>query len=150
MMIGIMSGVLGVPADALTVVVAAHELSHAYSHPGRDIDGSQWDTEAFATAELNIIEGIAQFYTAVICEKLRERFPAAEDAYKARLGFQSGPYRVHEAWADPDLDSANPRNNESAGEVVRSCLIEARKTGITSYSLFESILRDNHVRLSES
>ncbi len=37
MVIGFLSGVLGVSVEALTVVVAAHELAHAYTHLGRDI-----------------------------------------------------------------------------------------------------------------
>jgi hypothetical protein len=105
MVIGVMSGVLGVPVDALAIVVATHELAHAYSHLGRDIDGSRWETEAFARAELNIAEGIAQFYTEMICHKL-------------------------------------------PGEVVRSCMIESRKTSITSYSVFESSLLASHARLA--
>jgi len=54
---------------------------------------------------LNIAEGIAQFYTEMICHKL-------------------------------------------PGEVVRSCMIESRKTSITSYSVFESSLLASHARLA--
>ncbi|MGA7930784.1 MAG: hypothetical protein WCA20_32915 [Candidatus Sulfotelmatobacter sp.] len=109
MVIGIMSGVLGVPVDALAIVVATHELAHAYSHLGRDIDGGRWETEPFARAELDIVEGIAQFYTGVVCRKLQDRYPAAEVAYRALLECQSGSYRVHHAWTDPDLDAKNKR-----------------------------------------
>jgi hypothetical protein len=55
-------------------------------------------TEAFARADLHIAEGIAQFYTEVICRKMQGRFPAADNAHRALLHYQSGPYRVHEAW----------------------------------------------------
>ena len=149
MVIGIMSGVLGVPVDALAIVVATHELAHAYSHLGRDIDGSRWETEAFAKADLAIAEGIAQFYTEVICRRLQDRFPAAENAYRALLEYQSGPYRIHEAWANPKLKSENRKNADRAGEVVRSCMIEGRKTSITSYSVFESKLLASHARLGK-
>ena len=54
MVIGIMSGVLGVSVEALTIVVATHELAHAYSHLGRDIDGGRWETEAFARADASV------------------------------------------------------------------------------------------------
>jgi hypothetical protein len=91
------------PVEALTIVAATHELAHAYSHLGRDIHGGRWDTEAFAKAKLNIAEGIAQFYTETICRKFHNRFPAAENAYRALLQYQSGPYRIHESWADPEL-----------------------------------------------
>jgi hypothetical protein len=149
MVLGIMSGVLGVPVDALAIVVATHELAHAYSHLGLDIDGSRWETEAFARTELNIAEGIAQFYTKMTCRKLQDRFPAAENAYRALLEYQSGPYRVHETWTDPKLNSQNPKSADRAGEVVRSCMIEGRKTSITAYSEFESRLLASHARLGK-
>jgi hypothetical protein len=147
MVIGIMSGVLGVSVEALTVVVLAHELAHAYSHLGRDIDSGRWDTEAFARAEMPIAEGIAQFYTEAVCRKFEERFPAAGQAYRGLLEFQPGPYRVHEKWADPEIKVAKKNEADRAGEVVRSGLIECRKTTITSYPEFESRLRASHERL---
>jgi hypothetical protein len=76
MVIGLVAGVLGISVESLTVVVAAHELAHAYTHLGRDIDGKRWDTEEFARADLNIVEGIAQFYTEVVSRKLEPRNPA--------------------------------------------------------------------------
>jgi hypothetical protein len=75
MVVGFMAGVLGVPVEALTLVVAAHELAHAYTHLGRDIDGERWKTESFAAANLAITEGLAQFYTKVICKKLEKTLP---------------------------------------------------------------------------
>jgi hypothetical protein len=148
MVIGIMSGVLGVPVEALAIVVATHELAHAYSHLGRDIDGSRWETEAFARTDLDIAEGIAQFYTQVVCQRLKDRFPAAEIAYKALLEYQSGPYLVHETWANPKLERNNRNDVSRAGEVIRSSMIEARKTSIKLYPEFESRLRESHFRLN--
>lgn len=94
-----------------------------------------------------IAEGIAQFYTEAVCRKFEERFPAAGQAYRGLLEFQSGPYRVHEKWADPEIKVAKKNGTARAGEVVRSGLIECRKTGITAYSEFESRLRASHERL---
>ena len=94
-----MAGVLGITAESLTVVVATHELAHAYSHLGRDIDGKKWETEAFARADLNIVEGIAQFYTEVGGRKMETRNPAVLPAYEKLTEIQQGPYRVHEEWA---------------------------------------------------
>ena len=37
--IGLCAGWLGTPVEDLAVVVSTHELAHAYTHPGRDIDG---------------------------------------------------------------------------------------------------------------
>ena len=75
MVIGLVAGVLGITAESLTVVIATHELAHAYSHLGREIDGKKWETEGFAGADLNIVEGIAQFYTEVVARKLETRNP---------------------------------------------------------------------------
>ncbi len=76
MVIGIMAA-LSLQVEALTIVVLAHELAHAYTHLGRDIDNEKWDTEAFAGTDLEIIEGLAQFYTVVACKRLGSRAPAA-------------------------------------------------------------------------
>ena len=90
MVIGLVAGVLGISVESLTVVVATHELAHAYSHLGRDIDGKRWETEDFARADLNIVEGIAQFYTEVVSPKLEARNPAVFPAYASLVGIQEG------------------------------------------------------------
>ena len=59
MAIALVAQMLAAPLDALTVVVLTHELAHAYSHLGRDIDGRRWETDAFAKTDLSIAEGIA-------------------------------------------------------------------------------------------
>lgn len=45
--IGLVAPYLNVSVEALSVVVLIHELSHAYTHLGQDIDGLSWDTDAF-------------------------------------------------------------------------------------------------------
>lgn len=127
MVIGLFAATLGVSPEALTVVVAAHELAHAYSHIGRDIDGERWDTKAFGEADLNIVEGLAQFYTGVICEKLKERFPEAKKSYEALLKLQSLPYTLHQGWTS---------NGEPAGEIVRVSMIQTRNTMTRNYADF--------------
>lgn len=131
MVIGVMAATLGVSAEALTIVVLAHELAHAYTHLGRDIDGERWDTEAFARTELEIVEGLAQFYTAVVCERLEQRMPAAKEAYTRLLKLQSAPYQAHCEWTEP---------NEAGGEIVRVTMIQGRGRGITKYTDFQSII----------
>jgi len=113
MVIGFVAGLIGVPVEALTVVVTIHELAHAYSDLGRDIDGRRWNTGDFAGADLGIVEGLAQFYTACICNKLEHRFPKVQQAYRGLLALQSEPDRVHEGWL----------NDHGAGEVVRISMI---------------------------
>lgn len=119
--IGIVAAMLAVPVDALTVVVLAHELAHAYSHLGRDIDNEVWDTDQFAGTDLSVVEGLAQFYTQTVCSRLAPRFPAANKAYEALLAKQSGPYTAHRQWVDDD---------ERGGEIVRVAMIECRSRGV--------------------
>ncbi len=69
MAIGLISRTLNIDPEALTTVVLLHELAHAYSHRGRDIDANRWDVNAFASADIHIVEGIAQYYTETICKK---------------------------------------------------------------------------------
>ncbi|HEV2491961.1 MAG TPA: hypothetical protein VG204_02695 [Terriglobia bacterium] len=140
MVIGFLSGVLGVSVEALTVVVATHELTHAYTHLGRDIDGGRWATENFAAANLAITEGLAQFYTKVICKKLETRFPSGWEAYERLLKLQSGPYLVHEDWTE---------GNEAIGEVVRISMITCRSTNTVRPGRFEVIRRQQAGRLGK-
>ena len=140
MVIGFLSGVLGVSVEALTLVVAAHELAHAYTHLGRDIDGGRWAPETFAAANLAIAEGLAQFYTKVICKKLETRFPSGWEAYERLLKLQSGPYLVHEDWTE---------GSEAVGEVVRISMITCRSTNTAKLGRFEVIRRQQIGRLGK-
>ena len=127
MVIGLVASLLEVSVEGLTIVVLAHELAHAYTHLGKDIDGLQWKTEDFARASLCIVEGLAQFYTAVVCRRLEEKQPEAFRAYEKLLGMQGGPYLVHQDWGE---------NDQRAGEVVRVSMIYCRSNGIKNYELF--------------
>jgi hypothetical protein len=141
MAIGLISGMLGVEVEALTLVVASHELAHAYSHLGRDIDGERWDTESFAKADLCIAEGLAQFYTYAVCKKLEPRFPAAQKAYESLLQIQSGPYRVQESWLNDGKDKS--AESQRVGEVIRASMIECRAQRVTIYAKFASCIAHN-------
>jgi len=145
MAMGLVCNALKVAPESLTVVVVLHELAHAYSHLGQDIDSNCWDVESFAHADLRIVEGIAQFYTGAICEKMKERYPAALSAYQALLEIQSGPYVVHQNWERaPDKNAPSPR----AGEVVRASMVECRTPGICDYDTFVRAVEFSHERLS--
>jgi len=138
MVIGIISKIINADAKDLAVVVLIHELAHAYTHLGRDIDGEQWRTKAFSDTDINIVEGLAQFYTSVICEKISDKNPNIKNAYKKLLKAQKGPYRVHEKWNV---------NGEKSGEIVRYGLIECRSKSITQYSEFEQKLEEIRNRI---
>lgn len=69
--IGALARLLGVDAEALAVVVMAHELAHAYTHVGLDSNSNRWE-EGFWECDRGIVEGLAQFYTHKTAEALRD------------------------------------------------------------------------------
>ena len=85
------------------------------------------DTDRFARSELDIVEGLAQFYTQVVCKRIGQRMPAALHAYQALLAKQSGPYKAHLGWV---------QEYEQGGEIVRISMIECRSRGIVESSDF--------------
>lgn len=130
--IAIFARTAGIDIAALTLVVLAHELAHAYTHLGADIDGTRWDTIAFASAHLDIVEGLAQFYTKVISEKLKTKNPSMLAAFSKLLEHQAGPYLAHKRWTESE-----PR---FAGEVVRAAMIEARTRAVKEIDAFEKVV----------
>jgi hypothetical protein len=129
--IGITARLLNTSVEDLAAVVLIHELAHAYSHLGRDIDGRLWPTSNFAAADLRIVEGLAQFITAQVADQLHQRAPGLRIAFGTLATVQSAPYRIHEQW----------RKLGFAGEIVRAALIDCRVAGITRYEDFEEQLR---------
>lgn len=101
----------GMPIEELTFVVLAHELAHAYTHLGFDIDGEAWDTGDFARSELELVEGLAQYYTAVVCGKMKERLPVALECFKRMLEKQPAVYKAFRDWDQSD-----------SGELMRAFL----------------------------
>ena len=124
------AGMLGVSIEGLSLVVLAHELAHAYTHLGRDVDGNSWETEAFGKAELSVVEGLAQYYTGCLCVRLKERLPAALDAYQKLLGMQGDCYRAHESW--------RTHNERRRGEAIRAAMIQQRNERFSEEQEFKS------------
>ena len=139
MPIALVSAMLDVRIEDLTAVTLSHELAHGYTHLGRDIDGMCWDVQGFASSELGVVEGLAQFYTHIVTEKISARMPGAFVAYERLLHLQSGPYRVHEDWM----------NNTpfQCGECVRFAMLAARNRGAVKYTEWEAMLSDTSAKL---
>jgi len=125
MPVGLIAGILNVPIEDLSFVVLAHELAHAYSHLGLDIDGAKWETRTFAAANIKIVEGLAQYYTESICKKYVGRQPRVMEAFEKLLKNQSAPYTHFRSW---DINQAS--------EVVRFAMIAARTNSITKHEKF--------------
>ena len=121
MPVAMVAGMLDVRPEDLAVVVLAHELAHAYTHLGRDIDGRRWDDEGFGGSDLAVVEGLAQFYTQSVAARLSDRSPGVETAFERLLRIQGKPYTQHQTWL-----SHAPRQR---GEAVRFSMINARTRG---------------------
>jgi hypothetical protein len=127
MAIGLVARMLDVSLEGLTITVLAHELVHAYSHVGIDADKEQWDTEVFALTDLRIVEGLAQFYTATVCNRVEDRAPGTVEAFETLLKHQSEAYTLFQSWT---------QSRERAGEIIRSAMVHARKRKLVQYQDF--------------
>lgn len=134
--IGIYAAQLDISIEGLTLVVLIHELAHAYTHLGKDIDGVEWNTKAFARSDLHIVEGMAQFYTRAICKKLENRIPSALKAFEVLLECQSPVYTDFQGWAE---------RSRHQGEIVRFSMIQCRSNEITDYKSFLEIVQSQRV-----
>jgi hypothetical protein len=113
-------------APARRAVVLAHELAHAYTHLGRDIDGRRWEVQAFRDSEHALKEGLAQYYTARVAHRLLAQVPGCRAAYEALLPHQPRAYRAHVPW----LADFTP-------EEVRYAMIAVRREASASLAEFE-------------
>ena len=129
MVISLMARFLSVSIEGLTIVVLTHELAHAYTHLGRDVDGSRWNTAAFGDTDLYIVEGLAQFYTDQICRKFLARTTEPHDAFNRLRDLQPEPYRDYQQW--------NKIGDSHVGEVVRFAMVACRTRQILSYYEFQ-------------
>lgn len=136
--IGVFAALYGVDVEPLTVVVLAHELAHAYTHLGFDIDGFDWPTERFVSTDIAIVEGLAQFYAEVVCKNLEAQIPEAIAAFRVLLTEQNELYRTHRSWVEED--------DRNSGEIVRVSLLECRRSGRTMHrdDFAETVARRRH------
>ena len=139
--IGIVARLIGVSIESLTVVVLAHELSHAYTHLGYDIDDHRWDTDLFAQTDIHVVEGLAQFYTKVVCEHLEGRIPEAKSAFDSLLKKQGPAYTSFQRWLP---QSEGNEGGHSIGEIIRVSMIECRITGIRSEQELQQAIDRHH------
>jgi hypothetical protein len=123
--IGLFARLLVVDIEDLTVVVLAHELAHAYTHLGADIDGHAWSLEEFAQTQPELKEGLAQHYAVAVCQRLALGAPKAKAAFDQLLRDQPPDYHTHEPWEE----KAKP-------EELRLSLLQVRRSGVGSLADF--------------
>ena len=97
-------------------MVLTHELAHAYTQLGADIDGRRWAAASFAKAETGLKEGLAQYYTERVLHRLERRFGGALKIFLDLVPRQPEPYQVHQQWG-----------KKSSPEAVRRAMLEVRR-----------------------
>jgi hypothetical protein len=136
--IGSIAKQLKLSVDALTAVALTHELAHAYSHLGADIQGNRWDTQAFAQSESQLKEGLAQYYTQIIAVRLAERREErVAQAYNQLLPHLLPLYNAHLPWIE-----------EFSPEMVRAAMLELRLKEKATLQDFAHCLRSAKNRMS--
>ena len=128
--IGLVAPLIGTSTASLTAVVLAHELAHAFTQVGADIEGYRWEVASFHAAELPLKEGVAQYYTARACERLERVAPGAKAAYEALLSKQPAPYQTHVPWLKDHRE-----------EEVRLALVRARRSDVIKLADFNASLQ---------
>ena len=118
LVIGLVAQLLNCSIEALTGVVLAHELAHAYTQAGFDIDGENWQGTSFLESELEVKEGLAQYYTHRICDRFRDKFPELKPAFAQLEPKQPPAYQTHREW----IEQFRP-------EDVRVALLRSRRSG---------------------
>ena len=113
--VGLVAPLLDCDIKDLTIVTLTHELAHAYTQLGADIEGCRWPAKVFDEADIYLKEGLAQYYTDLVLRSLSSKYPGALKVYKAMLPKQPGPYRIHVTWLENDP------------EAVRRAMIEVRR-----------------------
>lgn len=135
--IGLVARWLAVAVEDLTAVVLAHELAHAYTHLGLDIDGLRWPALEFSTADLPVVEGLAQYYTFRVLSRLQAG-PGPLDAYQRLLANQPPDYRVHEPW----VRNLTP-------EIIRAAMLQVRRSTVASSGALAQALGEASQRLKK-
>ena len=134
--IGLFANELKVSVAELTTVVLAHEQAHAYTHLGSDANGHSWQTQSFARSDLGLVEGLAQYYTEQIVEKLSKQHPGTKPAYLRLLEKQPPDYHTHRLWID-----------HSTPEAVRIAMLEERRQPVGRLEGFNDALKLGNDRL---
>jgi len=127
--IGLVSAWAGFTVEDTTVVVLAHELAHAFTQLGAEIEGRRWPSADFVDAEPALVEALAQYYTERCLRRLQGRYPGALRVFLDLMAKQPAIYRGHCAWA-PHVDP----------EAVRQAMLEVRRARERTLAEFEERL----------
>ena len=135
--IGFFAKWTGWRVEDLTIVVLAHELAHAYTQLGSDIDGRRWPASIFSRTDTALKEGLAQYYTDRVLRRLRQRYGGARDVFYRLLEEQPQPYQTHKKWKDHTPES------------VRLAMLQMRRWRKTTLNEFTRFLSEAQNQLRE-
>jgi len=135
--IGLIAELRGYSIEDLTIVVLTHELAHAYTQLGADIEGRRWQADMFACAEKGLKEGLAQYYTCRVLKRMGHKFSGAIKVYESILPSQPAIYHSHLPWVET-----------SSPEAVRRAMIEVRRWKRGSLEEFNRRLNEAHHELN--
>jgi predicted Zn-dependent protease with MMP-like domain len=133
-LIGMFAVALECSVEELTCVVLAHEIGHAFTHLGRDLDNLQWDTANFVRAELTTIEGLAQFYTELTIKQMPRSSHRINGVFENLLQNQPQPYHKHRQWRQ-----SLGKGEQNISEAIRHTMLTCRYMG-THGNMFDSYL----------
>jgi hypothetical protein len=109
---------LRVESEDLAFVVLAHELAHAYTMAGYDINGYRGEIlQNYLCRDRNVVEGLAQYYTEAVCFQLK-KYHQFKHVFEALLQNQTHPYTWHKKWLI---------KRDADHEYVRSALLDYRR-----------------------
>lgn len=134
--IGLVAAMLGASVESLTAVVLIHEVAHAYTHIGADIDGERWGNHDFARSDHALKEGLAQYYTDLVSRRLDNQVAETHATYQALLDRQPDAYRTHLGWV-----------KDFKPEEVRLAMIGIRRAGPGELRSFHQALGEARARL---
>ena len=120
----------------MAIGTLAHELAHGFHHIGADKDGQTW--MEFSQVELELVEGLAEFYTREYARSIEGSRPEVLRAFKKTANYLPDPYRRYEQWG-----------SERGLETVYQAFIEARRNDIRTFDAFENGLKEAGRRLRE-
>jgi hypothetical protein len=116
----IFASVLNVDLGTLTICVLCHELVHAYTHRGIDLNRLSWETGQFISTDIYVKEGLAQYYTEHVMRGLVARLPDGLTTFLAKTERQSPPYNAYQDWLGTD--------RKPSLEATRLAMLEIRNT----------------------
>src|SRR5262249_62058745 len=97
-----------------------------YARLGGDTAGRRWASHSCAETARALKEGLAQYYTARVCQRLTPQLPGCRAVYETLLPHQPHAYQAHLPW----LADCTP-------EEVRYAMLAVRREPRASLEDFE-------------